>query len=192
MAGFDAPYVPGWDCHGLPIEIKVDSELGARKAKMTAAEIRAECRKYAEKYVNLQRTDFKRLGVFGRWDDPYLTMSAHYQSVIAARVRGFPRSGLRLQRTEAGALVHARPHRAGRSRSRICGPFEPFDLGALRADFRSRQDRSRARRPPRLRPHLDDHALDHPGQHGHRVSSEIRIRSRGRGWPRSTSSPPIC
>ena len=66
MAGFDAPYVPGWDCHGLPIEIKVDSELGARKAKMTTAEIRAECRKYAEKYIDLQRTDFKRLGVLDR------------------------------------------------------------------------------------------------------------------------------
>ena len=100
MAGFDAPYVPGWDCHGLPIEIKVDSELGARKAKMTTAEIRAECRKYAEKYIDLQRTDFKRLGVFGRWDDPYLTMSAQYQSVIAAAFvefldRGYVYKGLK-------------------------------------------------------------------------------------------------
>jgi isoleucyl-tRNA synthetase len=83
MAGFDAPYVPGWDCHGLPIEIKVDTELGPRKAKMTAVEIRGECRKYATKYVNLQREDFKRLGIFGLWDHPYLTMSAHYESVIA-------------------------------------------------------------------------------------------------------------
>ena len=83
MAGFDAPYVPGWDCHGLPIEIRVDSELGARKAAMSAAQIRAECRKYAEKYVDLQRADFIRLGVFGRWDQPYLTMSAHYQATIA-------------------------------------------------------------------------------------------------------------
>jgi isoleucyl-tRNA synthetase len=83
MAGFDSPYVPGWDCHGLPIEIKVDSELGGRKLKMSAAEIRAACRKYAEKYVNLQRKDFIRLGIFGQWDHPYLTMSPHYQSVIA-------------------------------------------------------------------------------------------------------------
>jgi isoleucyl-tRNA synthetase len=100
MAGFDAPYVPGWDCHGLPIEAKVDSELGARKAAMTTAEIRAECRKYAEKYVDLQRTDFKRLGVFGRWDDPYLTMSAQYQSVIAGAFvefldRGYVYKGLK-------------------------------------------------------------------------------------------------
>jgi isoleucyl-tRNA synthetase len=100
MAGFDAPYVPGWDCHGLPIEIKVDSELGARKAQMSTAEIRAECRKYAEKYVDIQRQDFKRLGVFGRWDDPYLTMSAQYQSVIAGAFvefldRGYVYKGLK-------------------------------------------------------------------------------------------------
>ncbi|MFN3323446.1 MAG: isoleucine--tRNA ligase [Bryobacteraceae bacterium] len=83
MAGFDAPFVPGWDCHGLPIEIKVDSELGKRKAAMTANEIRGECRKYAAKFVDLHRRDFKRLGVFGRWEKPYLTMSAEYEAVIA-------------------------------------------------------------------------------------------------------------
>jgi isoleucyl-tRNA synthetase len=100
MAGFDAPYVPGWDCHGLPIEIKVDSELGARKAQMSVAQIRRECRKYAEKYVELQRQGFKRLGVFGRWDQPYLTMSAQYQSVIAGAFvefldRGYVYKGLK-------------------------------------------------------------------------------------------------
>ena len=83
MAGYDAPYVPGWDCHGLPIEHKVDQELGAKKAQMTAAQIRKVCRKYAEKFVNLQREDFKRLGVLGRWDDPYLTMKPAYQAAIA-------------------------------------------------------------------------------------------------------------
>ena len=83
MQGYDSPYVPGWDCHGLPIEIKVDSQLGGKKAGMTPAQIRAACRKYAEKYVNLQRKDFIRLGVLGRWQDPYLTMSAQYEGVIA-------------------------------------------------------------------------------------------------------------
>ena len=100
MAGFDSPYVPGWDCHGLPIEIKVDNDLGARKASMSAMDIRAACRKYAEKYVDLQRLDFKRLGVLGQWDDPYLTMSAHYQSVIAGAFvefldRGYVYKGLK-------------------------------------------------------------------------------------------------
>ena len=83
MEGFDSPYVPGWDCHGLPIEIKVDSQLGAKKAGMSAAQIRAACRKYAAKYVDLQRKDFIRLGVLGRWQKPYLTMSPEYEAVIA-------------------------------------------------------------------------------------------------------------
>jgi isoleucyl-tRNA synthetase len=100
MAGFDAPYVPGWDCHGLPIEIKVDAELGSRKAGMSASQIRAECRKYAQKYVELHRREFKRLGVFGEWDKPYLTMSADYEAVIAQAFvdfldRGYAYRGLK-------------------------------------------------------------------------------------------------
>ncbi len=93
MEGFDSPYVPGWDCHGLPIEIKVDSQLGAKKAGMTAAQIRGVCRKYAAKYVDLQRKDFIRLGVFGRWEDPYLTMSAEYEGVIAQAFVDFLNQG---------------------------------------------------------------------------------------------------
>ncbi len=93
MAGFDSPYIPGWDCHGLPIEIKVDGELGSKKAKMSVADIRAECRKYAAKYVKLQAEDFKRLGVFGRWEDPYLTMSAKFESVIAGAFVDFLERG---------------------------------------------------------------------------------------------------
>ena len=100
MQGYDSPYVPGWDCHGLPIEAKVDSQLGSRKAQMTAVEIRAECRKYAAKYVDLQRRDFVRLGVFGRWQDPYLTMSPQYESIIAGAFvdfldRGYVYKGLK-------------------------------------------------------------------------------------------------
>jgi isoleucyl-tRNA synthetase len=83
MEGYDSPYVPGWDCHGLPIEHKVESELGSKRASMSPVEIRAACRKYATKYVDLQRKDFIRLGVLGRWSDPYLTMSAEYEAVIA-------------------------------------------------------------------------------------------------------------
>ncbi len=83
MAGFDAPYVPGWDCHGLPIEFRVDQELGKRKASMSVAEIRAQCRAYAAKFVDIHRQEFKRLGIFGRWEDPYLTMSPEYEAIIA-------------------------------------------------------------------------------------------------------------
>jgi len=82
MAGFDAPYVPGWDCHGLPIEIKVDQLLGGKKLKMKPTDVRAECRKYAEKFLNLQREQFKRIGVFGRFDRPYSTMTPQYESVV--------------------------------------------------------------------------------------------------------------
>ncbi len=82
MAGFDAPYIPGWDCHGLPIEIKVDEQLGRKKLEMPANSVRRACREYAEKYVALQKSQFQRLGVFGRWDDPYLTMSFGYEAAI--------------------------------------------------------------------------------------------------------------
>ena len=100
MEGYDSPYVPGWDCHGLPIEIKVDNELGPRKAQMTTSQIRAECRKYAAKYVDLQRADFIRLGILGQWQDPYLTMSPQYEAVIAGAFvdfldRGYVYKGLK-------------------------------------------------------------------------------------------------
>lgn len=83
MMGFDSPYVPGYDCHGLPIEIKVDGQLGPKRHQMSTAQIRRACREYATKYINLQTEGFVRLGIFGEWENPYLTMSAHYQSVIA-------------------------------------------------------------------------------------------------------------
>jgi isoleucyl-tRNA synthetase len=81
--GFNAPYLPGWDCHGLPIEIHVDKELGPRKAEMSVAEFRQTCRRYAQKYVEIQRQDFMRLGVFGEWENPYLTMNYEYEAEIA-------------------------------------------------------------------------------------------------------------
>jgi isoleucyl-tRNA synthetase len=100
MAGFDAPYVPGWDCHGLPIEIKVDKELGGKKLQMHPTEVRAACRKYAQKFLDLQRQQFKRIGVFGRFDRPYSTMNPQYESVVleaffAFYEKGFVYKGLR-------------------------------------------------------------------------------------------------
>jgi len=93
MAGFDAPYVPGWDCHGLPIEIKVDKELGGKKLQMHPADVRAACRKYAQKYLDLQRTQFKRIGVFGRFDRPYATMTPQYESVVLSTFFSFYENG---------------------------------------------------------------------------------------------------
>jgi isoleucyl-tRNA synthetase len=83
MMGYDAPYVPGWDCHGLPIEIKVEEKLGGKKAEMSKIAIRRECRKYADKFIEVQRQGFKRLEVFGEWSNPYRTMSYQYESEIA-------------------------------------------------------------------------------------------------------------
>jgi isoleucyl-tRNA synthetase len=80
MSGFDGVYVPGWDCHGLPIEHQVDKELGGKKATMTQVEKRRACRAYAEKFVDIQREQFKRLGVFGEWENPYLTMAYPYEA----------------------------------------------------------------------------------------------------------------
>ena len=74
LAGFDAPYVPGWDCHGLPIEINVEKKLGKAGKKVSFAEFRKACREYAAKQVEIQKADFVRLGVLGEWDHPYLTM----------------------------------------------------------------------------------------------------------------------
>src|SRR5947209_8604292 len=82
MMGYDSPYVPGWDCHGLPIEIKVDESLGRKKLDMAPLDVRQACRIYAQKYLDLQREQFKRLGIFGRFEQPYSTMSAHYESVV--------------------------------------------------------------------------------------------------------------
>ncbi|HEV2022016.1 MAG TPA: isoleucine--tRNA ligase [Terriglobales bacterium] len=93
MAGFDSPYVPGWDCHGLPIEIKVDEALGRKKLEMAALDVRRACREYAEKYLDLQRGQFKRLGIFGRFERPYSTMSPDYESVIVATLYDFFEKG---------------------------------------------------------------------------------------------------
>ena len=93
MAGFRAPYVPGWDCHGLPIETQVEKELGGKKGRVTPVEFRRICREFALRYVDQHRRDFKRVGVLGRWDDPYLTMSKSYEACIADAFLRFLQKG---------------------------------------------------------------------------------------------------
>ncbi|MBF0524842.1 MAG: isoleucine--tRNA ligase [Deltaproteobacteria bacterium] len=97
MMGFDAAYVPGWDCHGLPIEHEVDKRLGAKKAEVSVVEKRRMCREYAEKFIDIQREEFKRLGVLGDWGDPYLTMKYSYQAVIMREFGKFALSGSVMQ-----------------------------------------------------------------------------------------------
>jgi len=94
MAGFDAPYVPGWDCHGLPIELKVDRELGPKKRDLSVADFRRACRKYAAEYVQIQREEFERLGVAGLWSKPYLTMNYGYQAAIVRALGKFVEQGM--------------------------------------------------------------------------------------------------
>lgn len=80
MSGFQAPYVPGWDCHGLPIEIQVEKKVGKVGQKVDAATFRQKCREYADRQVNIQREEFKRLGVIGDWENPYLTKDFKYEA----------------------------------------------------------------------------------------------------------------
>jgi len=83
LAGFQSDYVPGWDCHGLPIEHQVDKDLGSKKKDMSVVQIRQACRDYAQKFVDTQRDEFRRLGILGKWEEPYLTMNYSYEATIA-------------------------------------------------------------------------------------------------------------
>ena len=93
MMGYDSPYVPGWDCHGLPIEHQVDKKLGKKKREMSTAEIRQACRDYADRFFRVQRDEFRRLGILGEWEDPYLTMDFEYEAEIASALHGFMLGG---------------------------------------------------------------------------------------------------
>ena len=93
MAGYDSPYVPGYDCHGLPIEIKVDEQLGRKKLEMPAPAVLEACRAYAQKYVDLQTSQFERIGCFGRWDKPYKTMARDYEARTLEAFYGFLEGG---------------------------------------------------------------------------------------------------
>jgi len=93
MAGFNSPYVPGYDCHGLPIEIKVDEQLGRKKLEMPAPAVLEACRAYAQKYIDLQTQQFERIGVFGRWQKPYMTMARDYEARTLEAFYGFLEKG---------------------------------------------------------------------------------------------------
>jgi isoleucyl-tRNA synthetase len=94
MLGFDSPYVPGWDCHGLPIEHEVRKKLGSKRHEMSPADFRRACREFADKYIDIQRRDFIRLGVLGDWFHPYSTMSFDYEAEIAGALGRFMETGM--------------------------------------------------------------------------------------------------
>jgi len=100
MQGYSSPYVPGWDTHGLPIEHRVTTSLGEKAKSMTSLSIRKLCREYAEKYVRIQRDEFMRLGVRGRWDKPYLTFLPHYEGKVLEAFRSFVEKGAVYKKTK--------------------------------------------------------------------------------------------
>ena len=93
MDGFRVPYIPGWDCHGLPIEHQVSKQLGSKKKDLSAVELRKICREYAQKFVGIQRDEFQRLGIFGDWERPYLTMDHTYEAAIVREFGKFVEKG---------------------------------------------------------------------------------------------------
>ncbi len=93
MSGFRCEYIPGWDCHGLPIEIKVDQQLGGKKKEIPIAKFRQKCRQYAQKFINIQRKEFIRFGGFGQWDKPYMTMTNDYEALIVREFGNFVKNG---------------------------------------------------------------------------------------------------
>ena len=199
MAGFDAPYVPGWDCHGLPIELNVEKEKGAPDKDKAPAEFRHACRAFAEKFVDSQRDDFKRLGILGDWDAPYLTMTPGYQAAIVRALgtfveRGFVYKGkkpvhwcLRDRTALAEAEVEHEPHTSPSIYVEF--PLSPADAGELGRRVPALAE------PRRDRADLDDHAVDDSVEPGDRVPSRFRLRrvrvrrprrdrGRGAGRPR--------
>ena len=134
MLGKDSNYVPGWDCHGLPIEWKIEEQYrakGKNKDEVPIIEFRRECREFAEKWIDVQREEFKRLGVEGDWDNPYATMTFDAEANIAGELMKFAMNGSLYQRLEAGDVVGGRADGAGRGRGRVSRARQPDDLGEV-------------------------------------------------------------
>ncbi len=132
MMGFRTPFVPGWDCHGMPIEHRVAKGLGARARTMPKIELRKLCRTDAEQWIDAQRADFRRLGVIGDWNHPYLTMNPEYDATEVGVLRKLVEGGYIYRGLRPVHLVLRLPHRAGRSRGRISGPSLTLNLRRVR------------------------------------------------------------
>ena len=182
LAGFDAPYVPGWDCHGMPIEVQIEKTHGknmsdGRDAAARAARTRPSRSTAAEGH-------FKRLGVLGDWDHPYTTMDFTQRGGRDPHARQGPAEGLRVPRPEARQLVLRLPERARRSRSRVRGPLDfAIDVGFPIADAAAREARGGIRlagaaRRAALRGDLDHDAVDDSRQPGAERAPRDRLRAR--------------
>ena len=194
MAGFDAPYVPGYDCHGLPIELKVDRELGPKKRDMSIADIRRACRAYAERFIDVMTAEFKRLMVFGDWD----------HSVPDDELRGTRRTSRArsASSSSAGSSTRARSRSTGASTAAPRSPKPKSSTTITRrrrstSSFRwsaesarrARRARPGARRTRGLGPDLDDDAMDDSVEPGDRVPPGVRLRAPTTSTAARSSSP---
>jgi hypothetical protein len=189
MAGFDAPYVPGFDCHGLPIEIKVDEQLGRKKLEMPVPPCWMPAAPTRRSMSTCKPSSLSASAASAAGRSPTKPCRAPTRRDAGGVLR-LSREGLRLPRPEAGLLVHPRPHGAGRGRGGVRDAHQPVGLCALPADLRSGGDRSGAGGPRGLHHHLDDDAVDAAGVAGRGVSSGLRVRgARETPTARCTSWP---
>ena len=139
MLGYDSNYVPGWDCHGLPIEWKIEEENYRSKNKpkpdfsnpAALVEFRQECRAFAEHWIGVQREEFKRLGVEGDWAHPYTTMDNFAEAQIARELMKFAANGTLVSRQQAGDVERGGEDRAGGSRGRVRGLHQRYGVGEV-------------------------------------------------------------
>ena len=167
MLGKDANYVPGWDCHGLPIEWKIEEQYRAKgkdKDAVPVLEFRRECREFAAKWIKVQIEEFKRLGVIGDWERPYTTMAYAAEAQIVREIGTFLLNGGLYRGSKPVLWSVAGENRPGRCRGGVRGSYLAHHLGAFSGDQGC---------PPRTgrrqHPHLDHDALDHPRQPGRRL-----------------------
>ena len=193
MMGRDARYVPGWDCHGLPIEWKIEEQYrakGLNKDDVDIVAFRQECRRFAEGWIDVQREEFKRLGVTGKWDKPYLTMDYHAEAVIADEFMKFVMNGSLYQGSkpvmwspvEKTALAEAEVEYHDHTSHQVWVRFPVSSALIVTAAHATRRLRccSSARFCRNVGCDLDDNALDHPAEPGGRLQSGDRLRALSR------------
>ena len=178
MTGWDSPYVPGWDCHGLPVEHEVEKSLGVKKGELSLVEIRKRCRDYATKFIDIQRKEFQRLGVFGEWENPYLTMAYKYQATIVREFGKFLLDGSVYKGKKpvhwcptcktalAEAEVKYEDHRSPSIYVRFRMVSTPSHPSPLEREGKGGGDMGDVSKPSwkdDLRHHLDDDSLDDSG-----------------------------
>jgi isoleucyl-tRNA synthetase len=143
LEGYESPYVPGWDCHGLPIEHAVEKDLGPKRRELTRAQFLEKCRAYAQKWIDTQRTGFQRLGILGAWDEPYTTMSPAYEAAVVRQLgqlfeRGAVTRKLKVVHWSYGArtaLAEAEVEYADRTSPAITVAFPVRDEDAKRLEL---------------------------------------------------------